>query len=354
MISKNPREELRRGRWPWAYPTLLAPMEGVTRPELRDLVASYGGVGVVCTEFVRVTKSSPSPRHLRRQVEKTPHSALSVQVMGREVEQMALATRLVAAEGADVIDLNLGCPAPNAVKKGVGAAMLEDLDLLDRVVGEMRRHTAGPLSAKMRAGVTDDSRAVEIAQRLEAAGVDFITVHPRRQVDVFRGRPRLRIIREVKGAVRVPVVGNGDCWSASDALAMMHQTGCDAVMIGRPALRNPWIFAQLAALSSGRPLPLPDGQALLDHFERYVALVSVPHEGVMLGLLKEQLRYTTRSLKGGAALLKRLHRAQRLEDLWQILTAEFSGLSARDLDLGTAPSRGDSEPLARYAPSPIA
>lgn len=333
---------------------MLAPMEGVTHPELRHLVASYGGVGVVCTEFVRITKSPPSARHLRRQVVKTPHAALSVQVMGRELEHMALATELVVSAGADVIDLNLGCPAPNAVRKGVGSAMLEDLDLLGRVVTEMRQRTAGPLSAKMRAGFADDGRAVEIAQLLESAGVDFLTVHPRRQVDLFRGRPRLEIIAAIKRAVRIPVVGNGDCWHAADAVAMMEWTGCDAVMIGRPALRNPWIFAQLAQLSSGGVAFEPDGEALLDHFEHYVASVRVREEHALLGLLKEQLRYTTKHLEGGATLLSRLRRSERLGDLWQILKHEVAGLTARDLDLGVEPRRGDRSPASRYALSPVA
>jgi tRNA-dihydrouridine synthase len=288
---------------------------------------------------------------MRRQVVKTPHAALSVQVMGRELEHMALATELVTAAGADVIDLNLGCPAPNAVRKGVGSAMLADLDLLYRVVCQMRARTDAPLSAKMRAGVSDDRRAVEIAQLLEAAGADFITVHPRRQVDLFDGHPKRDIIAAIKRAVSVPVVGNGDLWHARDALDMMQATGCDAVMIGRPALKNPWIFAQLAQLLEGQPPFEPDGNALLDHFDRYVSTVRVRQEAAMLGLLKEQLRYSTRSMAGGKELLRRLYSTRSLGDLWSLLNREVSGLSAAALGLGAVPLARDSTPAPGYAPA---
>src|SRR5690606_21426163 len=134
-----------------------APMEGVTHPPLRALMAEGGGIGMVCTEFVRVTANPLGRKTLQKHVVRPPRGRLSVQVMGNHIEQMAEATELVTAAGADVVDINLGCPAPKAVRKGVGSAMLADLPLLGRVLSAMRARTHLPMSAKIRAGVDDSA-----------------------------------------------------------------------------------------------------------------------------------------------------------------------------------------------------
>ena len=352
------RAELRAGRWPWAHPTLLAPMEGVTHPGYRDLVASYGGVGVVCTEFVRITRASVNRRKIEHEVVRSAHAALSVQVMGDDETNMALATEWVVARGTDVVDINLGCPAPNAVRKGVGAAMLERPEVLSRVVSAMRQRTRGPLSAKMRAGVDATDRAVLTARLLEAAGVDFITVHPRRSIDRYRGSADHRIIRAIKQSVGVPVVGNGDLWYAAQALGLMRESGCDAVMLGRPALRNPFIFAQIAALRAGAPAPRPDGARLLAHVHAYLHATRAP-EGALLGLLKEQLRYLLAALADGEALTRELVRQPDLQSVLSRLESRLGGASAADLDLGPEPPapserQRDSGNSLLLAPAPAA
>jgi len=335
------RSELASGRWPWAHPTLLAPMEGVTHGGYRDLLASYGGVGVVCTEFVRVTRAPVNRRRIEQEVVRSKHAALSVQVMGDDEGNMALATEWVVASGTDIVDINLGCPAPNAVRKGVGAAMLERPEVLSRVVSAMRGRTLGPLSAKMRAGVDATDRAVATARLLEQAGVDFITVHPRRSVDSFRGRADHRIVKAIKEQVRVPVVGNGDLWYAADALALMRESGCDAVMLGRPALRNPFIFAQIAALRAGAPVLRPDGAALLTHVRAYLAQTAAHlpwlSADALSGLLKEQVRYLLSSLAEAESVTRDLLRQPDVESILTRLESRLAGVSAADLDLGPEP-----------------
>jgi len=195
----------------------------------------------------------------------------------------------------------------------------------------------------MRAGVDATDRAVLTARLLEAAGVDFITVHPRRSVDRYRGSADHRIIKAIKESVGVPVVGNGDLWYAAQALGLMRESGCDAVMLGRPALRNPFIFSQIAALRAGAPVPRPDGARLLAHVHDYLRATHAP-EGALLGLLKEQLRYLLAALADGETLTRELVRQPDVESLLSRLESRLGGASAADLDLGPEPPARSERP----------
>lgn len=322
--------------WPGAERawTFLAPMEGITHPAFRALIAARPGLGVVCTEFVRICSTGLGAKHLREQVVRAPGAALSVQVMGNHIEHMAEATEIVAEAGADLVDLNVGCPAPRVVRKGVGSAMLRDPELLSRVVSAMRKRTRGWLTAKMRAGFDDAAGAVQSARLIEAAGANLIAVHPRRQVDFFAGVSDWRIIAEIKRSVSVPVIGNGDVWYAADALRMRRETGCDGVMIGRGALRNPWIFEQIAALVHGLPVPRPSGNEVLSHFDALTAMFDELAPGRTVGLLKEQLRYLCRVVPDSAELLRRTMRTASLAEMRAILGERLAGERPEALDLG--------------------
>jgi nifR3 family TIM-barrel protein len=309
-------------------------MEGITHPAFRALIAARPGLGVVCTEFVRICSTGLGAKHLREQVVRAPGAALSVQVMGNHIEHMAEATEIVAAAGADLVDLNVGCPAPRVVRKGVGSAMLRDPELLSRVVSAMRSRTRGWLSAKMRAGFDDAAGAVHSARVIEAAGANLIAVHPRRQVDFFAGVSDWRIIAEIKRSVSVPVIGNGDVWYAADALRMRRETGCDGVMIGRGALRNPWIFEQIEALVRGLPVPRPSGDDVLGHFDALAAMFDELAPGRTVGLLKEQLRYLCRVVPDSADLLRSTMRASALPEMRAIVAERLAGERPEALDLG--------------------
>jgi tRNA-dihydrouridine synthase B len=342
--------------WPGAEQawTFLAPMEGVTHPAFRALIARRPGIGVVCTEFVRITATGIGERHLREQVVRAPGAALSVQVMGNHLEHMAEATAIVAAAGADIVDLNVGCPAPRVVRKGVGSAMLKDPELLRRVVGGMRERTRGCLSAKIRAGFDDTTGAVAIARLIESAGANFIAVHPRRRADFYQGVADWRIIRAIKSAVSIPVIGNGDVWYAADALRMRAETRCDGVMIGRGALRNPWIFAQIEALLAGRTPPQPSGDDVLNHYDELDDMLRQARVKSTLGMLKEQVRYLARSVPDGPELLRQLLRATTAPEMRAVLAARLAGERPEALDLaaqggslersGSAPAALDNSP----------
>lgn len=313
---------------------MLAPMEGVSHPAFRALIAESGGVGLLCTEFVRVSRGPLSPAALRRAVVAYPGVPLSVQVMGNDADKMAEAAGVVAEAGADVVDINLGCPMPRVVRRGVGAAMLKDPELLYEVLVAMRAHVPGLLSAKIRAGYDDSANVVAIARTVEAAGVDFIAVHPRRRADFYDGVADWRIVKTLRNALTIPVVGNGDVWYAADALRMQQETGCDAVMIGRPAIRNPWIFAQIEALRAGdRPVD-PDGDQVLAHLTRvHREWETLFSPRAVLGRLKEIVRWLGRAVNDAGAFRYAALRSDSAAALLRLAEEHLAGRPATALDL---------------------
>ncbi len=318
---------------PYPRPTLLAPMEGVTHPIYRNLVAELGAPGCVCTEFVRITAQPIRPDALAREVVRALGVPLSVQVMGRELERMQEAARVLSDNGTDAVDINMGCPTKNAAKGGVGAAMLKDPELLHSVVSTMRSAVSCFLSAKIRAGFDDKSHVVELARVVEAAGADYIAVHPRTRKDRYSGVADWRIIAVLKENLRIPVIGNGDVWYAADALRMMRETGCDGVMIGRPAMRNPWIFRQVEELERGLEPFAPDGDALVG-FLAEVAKRYTPHFGRnTLGRMKELVRWMGRAVDDDKSFVKSALRQQTVEDLLDFCRRELAGRAAERIDL---------------------
>jgi tRNA-dihydrouridine synthase B len=339
-----------------AEATFLAPMEGVTHPILRQLMAERGGIGVVCTEFVRVTSGPLSDRTLRRHIVRPSRGLLSVQVMGNHIEHMADAAAIVGDMGADIVDINLGCPAPRAVRKGVGSAMLKDPALLGRVLSAMRRRTSLPLSAKIRAGFDDASHVLTIARAVEDSGADFITVHPRRRVDFYSGVADWRIIALLARELRIPVIGNGDIWYAADAARIRRETGCRGVMLGRPALRNPWIFSQIEAIERGQAPPRPTGLDVAVHLSTLAARLGerLTDAGV-LGMLKEQLRYLGRAVPDGGHFTREACRKTSTRDALAYVLDALGPVAAAGLDLdasgGTLEQSGSALALAVRSPA---
>lgn len=331
---------------PWEHPTMLAPMEGITHPPLRAMVAAHGGLGIVCTEFVRVTSHTVSQKVLRRQVVRAPGVPLCVQVMGNDVQRMAEAAELMVEAGADVVDINLGCPAPRVVRKGVGSAMLKQPALLYDVLCAMRERVPGLLSAKIRAGFDDAEHVVTIARTVQAAGADYLVVHPRRRADFYDGVADWRIITTLRRALDIPVVGNGDVWYASDALRMERETGCAGVMIGRPALRNPWIFRQLDELRRGVPPFEPTGEDLWAWFEQ-MALMLDEHFGYddapAIGRVKEMVTWVGRAVRDDGVWRRTALRTPSLPELMRFAEAGLRPLSSAQLDL----SAESTDPLER-------
>lgn len=331
---------------PWTHPTMLAPLEGVSHPLFREMIAEKGGVGIVCTEFVRIGTNPVNPKSMHQHVVKAPGVPLSVQVMGTHVETMADAAGLVAEAGADVVDINLGCPSPRVVRKGAGAAMLKDPALLYEVLAGMRARVPGILSAKIRAGFDEADHVVRNAQTVQAAGADFLIVHPRRRADFYQGVADWRIVRTLKESLDIPVIGNGDVWYAADVQRMRDETGCDGVMMGRPCLRNPWIFQQSAALAAGETPFSPSGADVADWLVEVHARYSETFAGMPkgpIGKIKELLTYIGRAVRDEQHFRTTALRINVLDDIMVYVEDYLRPLSASDLDLEAVPR----EPLER-------
>ncbi len=322
--------------FPFLPPAVLAPMEGITHAAQRELLTSYGPVGLVSTEFVRVSRCPLSPRYVRTQTVPAPGVALSVQLMGNDPVKMGAAARAASEAGADVVDVNLGCPTRRAHHHGVGAGLLDRSELVEQVLGTVREHTSVRMSVKLRAGVEDADRAVEIGLLAQRVGVDFLTVHPRTSRAGYSGVADWSIVAELVRAVRLPVVGNGDLWYAAQALDLERKTGASAVMFGRPALRNPWIFRQLAELRRGLVPFNPAGPDLVTHIERLVRMLEsrLPgKEEAQAWALKEQIAWLGRAVPDGGVFGKG---ALRLPTAHQILAharRHLWSLGADELDL---------------------
>ena len=225
---------------------ILAPMAGVNDLPFRMICKKYGNPGLVCNEMVSAKAISYNDEKTKSMlITDDRERPISMQIFGHEPDVMAGAA-LEICEMADIIDINFGCPAPKVVKNGDGSKLLEEIDLIGEIVKAVVEKSTKPVTAKIRKGWSNENIvAVEVAKVIEAAGAQMIAVHGRTRNEFYSGKADWDIITEVKNAVSIPVVGNGDIFSAEDAKAMFEQTGCDGIMIGRGALGNPWIFNEI-------------------------------------------------------------------------------------------------------------
>lgn len=229
-------------------PLILAPMAGVTDDIFRSLAAAHGA-GMVTTEMVSVEglrRSQPATWRLCGQ-DAPLHVPMAVQLFGREAVAMAEAARMVEANGIPVIDINAGCPVKKVAKQGAGASLLKEPERLADIVEKVRRAVRIPVTVKLRLGWNHQTiNVVEVAKQLESSGADAISIHGRTASQFYSGTADWSWIQRAKEAVGIPVIGNGDVSSVGSATKMLRETGCDAVMIGRASVGNPWIFAAIA------------------------------------------------------------------------------------------------------------
>ena len=302
-----------------ANPLVLAPMAGTTDRPFRTL-AKRCGAGLVCMEMISanaIKYGNKKTEELIR-IDQGEHP-VSLQIFGPDPETMAHAAEyLTARYDFDVLDINMGCPMPKIVNNGEGSALMRDPKLAAEIVRQTVKKIHKPMTVKIRKGFNDDEiNAVEMAKRLEDAGAAAITVHGRTREQYYSGSADWEIIRQVKEAVRIPVIGNGDVTGPGSARALMEQTGCDAVMIGRAARGNPWIFRQILENSQTKPSAAELREMVLRH-----ARMVVDQDGEGLGIrkMRKHVAWYTAGYPHSSKLRGMSNNISTMDDLRNLLT----------------------------------
>jgi tRNA-dihydrouridine synthase B len=286
-------------------------MAGVTDTLFRRVIRGLGGCGLLMTEFTSsegITRSTKkAEKYLYFDEDEHP---IAAQLFGASAQVMADAARLVEELGYDAVDINLGCPAKKVVKCG-GAGLLRELPLLEDILQSVRAAVRIPLTIKLRAGWDDKSIvAKEVVKMAEQTGVEAAAIHPRTRLQGYAGKADWNLIAELKQAVKIPVIGNGDIQCPEDAARMVKETGCDAVMIGRSAATNPWIFAQMQEYRETGCYSVPseaDRHQLLSGYYRQILNSKAPDS---MGKMKQFACWFTHGVGNGGELRRIVHLAR--------------------------------------------
>jgi tRNA-dihydrouridine synthase B len=313
---------MRLGNLQLDHPLFLAPMSGITDYPFRQLAREMG-CGLVFTEMVSAEGLIRKGEAFLK-IKKDEHP-VSVQLFGSNPEVIAEAAQMAEAMGADAIDINMGCPAKQLVEAGAGVDLMRFPEKVKEILTMVRREVKGPLTIKIRSGW--DSKhinAVEISKIAEDCGIDAISIHPRTKDQGFRGRADWKLIGEVKKAVRIPVVGNGDVTQPSLAKEMLEETGCDGVMIGRGALGNPWIFG---FKNSGRwkekpaTPPLGEKQRMI-HYHFLLVQAHWGEKGAVK-TFRKHIYWYTKGLPGCSSFHSKLSGLREKEALFEAIHSYF-------------------------------
>jgi tRNA-dihydrouridine synthase B len=348
------------GRVRIAPATVLAPMAGVTDTVFRRFIRNLGGCGLIMTEFTSAdgvlrAKDQKAKRYLHFYQDEHP---ISAQLFGSNPQVMAEAARMVEGLGFDLVDLNLGCPAKKVVKCNGGSGLLRDLPAIGEIFKAVRGSVSIPFTVKFRAGWNDENIVcVELAKMAEDCGLSAVALHARTREQGYSGPARWEWIAAIKDAVKIPVIGNGDIRTPEDAVAMVAQTGCDAVMIGRTAPSNPWIFRQIeqygawfdsragqagseagsadvrgAGPATVRPYDEPSDQDRYAMIRTYFRMLIEEELPDAEGKMKQFASWFTHGVPGGAALRKAIYEAKSapaiLEQVEQFFERRLQPMSA--------------------------
>ena len=313
--------------------TYLAPMEGVTDPSFRDLILKHnpGGVGAICTQFLRVSQTPLHVERIRSEIGNETSSGVptGVQLMGNEPNVVAESAIRAAEAGAAFVDLNFGCPAAKVFQHRAGSALLDEPELLAKLVEGAVKACPVPVTAKIRSGVADDRKLEDLAKIVEQAGAVLLTVHARLKIQSYREAPVWSRIERAVHSVNIPVIGNGSANTPEDMEAMFEQTGCAGVMVGRAAIGNPWIFSDWLRFKGreSNKESVPSNSISIHHwlleYERGM-IAGGALASQALGKLKQALKAMIDSGKLPSNFRQSALRAQSRDEFHKILAAYFN------------------------------
>ncbi len=305
-----------------ANPYILAPMAGVTDRPFR-LLCKEQGAGLLCMEMISAKALQYKNKNTKALLSIDPREyPVSLQLFGSDPKIISEQAKAIEELPFQILDINMGCPVPKVVKNGEGSALMNNPKLVYEIVYQTVRGIHKPVTVKIRKGFDDEHvNAVEIARVVEEAGAAAVAVHGRTREQYYAGRADWDIIRRVKEAVSIPVIGNGDVTSGESAVKMQKETGCDGVMIGRGAQGNPWIFRDLLEYGkTGQMPPRPDARELREMMLRHARL-QLEFKGEYLGIreMRKHVAWYTKGLKGSSKLRDEINRVESYEELKALL-----------------------------------
>jgi tRNA-dihydrouridine synthase B len=308
-------------------PFILAPVAGHTDSLFRQVIKSLGGCGLVVSELVSteaMTRHQTRSSHLTHFEE--AERPISIQIFGSDSARMAESARMVESMGADIVDINVGCPVKKVVRQGGGSSLLRDLPLLEKIFKAVRKAIRIPLTAKIRSGWDRNSiNAVEVLKLAEDCGVEGLAVHGRTRCDMFSGQSDWQVIARVKEQARIPIIGNGDVFAPADAERMFHETGVDGVMIGRGILCNPWLIQQCWDHLCGKTVnqvSLAERAEFVTEFLQKVCTEAPPP--FALGKIKKVGGYLSKGFPGSAQLRARINASRTTSEFFEAVHDHLS------------------------------